>query len=72
MVCVRISVSIRMMLITINSKLQITILLFRDRFRTTLNIIADALGAGIIAHYYKKNNPNSIPEEMELYTTTTH
>ncbi|XP_076663583.1 excitatory amino acid transporter 3 [Andrena cerasifolii] len=39
---------------------------FVDRFRTTLNIIADALGAGIIAHYYEKNRRSSIPEETEL------
>ncbi|XP_076162781.1 excitatory amino acid transporter 3 [Ptiloglossa arizonensis] len=37
-----------------------------DRFRTTINIIADALGAGIITHYYKKNEQNFIPEEIEL------
>ncbi|KAF3425381.1 hypothetical protein E2986_14024, partial [Frieseomelitta varia] len=42
---------------------------FVDRFRTTLNIIADALGAGIISHYYKKDKQTSVPEEMELYTS---
>lgn len=46
-------------------------LIFRDRFRTTLNIVADALGAGIITHYYKKNMQTSIQEEeMELYIST--
>lgn len=46
-------------------------LIFRDRFRTTLNIVADALGAGIITHYYKKNTQTSIQEEeMELYIST--
>lgn len=40
---------------------------FVDRFRTTLNIIADALGAGIISHHYKKSKQNSIPEEIGLY-----
>lgn len=43
---------------------------FVDRFRTTLNIIADALGAGIISHYYKKDKQISVPEKMELYTST--
>ncbi|XP_043797393.1 excitatory amino acid transporter 3-like isoform X1 [Apis laboriosa] len=44
---------------------------FVDRFRTTLNIVADALGAGIITHYYKKNTQTSIQEEeMELYIST--
>ncbi|CAK9815724.1 Excitatory amino acid transporter 3 [Anthophora quadrimaculata] len=43
---------------------------FVDRFRTTLNIVADALGAGIITHYYQKNKQNSVPEEMELCTST--
>lgn len=43
--------------------------MFRDRFRTTLNIIADALGAGIISHHYKKSKQNSIPEEIGLYTS---
>ncbi|XP_003486870.1 excitatory amino acid transporter 3-like isoform X1 [Bombus impatiens] len=43
---------------------------FVDRFRTTLNIIADALGAGIISHHYKKSKQNSIPEEIGLYTST--
>ncbi|XP_033190715.1 excitatory amino acid transporter 3 isoform X1 [Bombus vancouverensis nearcticus] len=42
---------------------------FVDRFRTTLNIIADALGAGIISHHYKKSKQNSIPEEIGLYTS---
>ncbi|XP_076618915.1 excitatory amino acid transporter 3 [Colletes latitarsis] len=39
-----------------------------DRFRTTLNIIADALGAGIITHYYEKSRQNSVPENIELCT----
>ncbi|XP_076231330.1 excitatory amino acid transporter 3 [Calliopsis andreniformis] len=39
---------------------------FVDRFRTTMNIIADALGAGIIAHYDEKNEQNFIPEEIRL------
>ncbi|CAL7952022.1 unnamed protein product [Xylocopa violacea] len=42
---------------------------FVDRFRTTLNIVADALGADIISHHYKKNKRNSVPEEVELYSS---
>lgn len=47
-------------------------LIFRDRFRTTLNIVADALGAGIITHYYKKNTMQTSiqEEEIELDTST--
>lgn len=41
---------------------------FVDRFRTTLNIVADALGAGIITHYYNKNKQSSVQEEVELCT----
>ncbi|XP_031841588.1 excitatory amino acid transporter 3 [Nomia melanderi] len=41
---------------------------FVDRIRTTMNIIADALGAGIINHYYNKNKEESISEELELCT----
>lgn len=41
---------------------------FVDRFRTTLNIIADALGAGIITHYYNKNKQCTVQEEVELCT----
>ncbi|XP_053970255.1 excitatory amino acid transporter 1-like [Hylaeus volcanicus] len=37
-----------------------------DRFRTTMNIIADALGAGIVTHYYEKRRRNSVPEDIEL------
>ncbi|XP_076277813.1 excitatory amino acid transporter 3 [Lasioglossum baleicum] len=39
---------------------------FVDRIRTTINIIADALGAGIINHYYNLSNGTSVPEELEL------
>ncbi|XP_029052197.1 excitatory amino acid transporter 3-like isoform X2 [Osmia bicornis bicornis] len=41
---------------------------FVDRFRTTLNIVGDALGAGIITHYYNKNKQIPGSEEMELCT----
>lgn len=46
--------------------------IFRDRFRTTLNIVADALGAGIITYYYKKNimQTSIQEEEIELYIST--
>ena len=29
-------------------------ILFRDRFRTTVNVLGDAFGAGIVYHYSKK------------------
>lgn len=34
-----------------------------------MNIIADALGAGIISHYNEKNEQNSVPEEIGLRTS---
>lgn len=38
---------------------------FVDRFRTTINIITDALGAGIISHYCKRNIENKLEEERK-------
>lgn len=43
---------------------------FVDRFRTTMNIVADALGAGIITHYYNRDKRNFEPEETELTMNT--
>jgi len=39
------------------------IIFFSDRFRTTINIIGDALGASIISHFCKKKKL----EEDEIY-----
>lgn len=42
---------------------------FVDRFRTTINIVADALGAGIISHHCKKDISN-IEEETKPMNST--
>ena len=35
----------------------------RDRFRTTVNVFGDAIGAGIVAHLSRDDLPTEDPEE---------
>lgn len=42
---------------------------FRDRFRTVINVMGDAFGAGIVAHYSKKEleaTSDDVHKELEI------